>query len=164
MIRRSRRARVATPWANLGKNARNTTEDGFTLIELLIACVVTPLIVASMAMALIAVFSLQGSVTNRITDSGDAQLVSANFESDVQSASLLTTSNSLSPCGSYGQLLGLQSGNGTEITYALNGSELVRNVCSGGSSIPTSTSVVSHDAPTLASGNITANVTCNTTL
>ncbi|HVA09757.1 MAG TPA: prepilin-type N-terminal cleavage/methylation domain-containing protein, partial [Acidimicrobiales bacterium] len=139
-------------------------DSGFTLIELLIAVVLIPIIVGALVMALISVFSLQNGVSNRISDSADAQLVSSNFESDVQSATSVTTNTAAPACGSNTQLLGLKWGNGTTVTYGLLGSELVRSLCQPGSSVPSATSVVSHDAPTVASGNITAIVTCNATL
>ena len=71
-------------------------------------------------------FSLQSSVTNRLTDSGDAQVVSVNFQNDVQSASLITTASSpisapTTPCEPIGasgfQVLALQTGAGNLISY-----------------------------------------------
>jgi type II secretory pathway pseudopilin PulG len=167
-----RRRTNPTPWAS-----RASEEGGFTLVELLISVVLVPVVVGGLALALLSVFNLQGGVSNRISDSADAQLVSSTYESDVQSATCVTTNSAstnlglcttpanLAPCGTNTQVLGLQWGNGTEVTYGLNGNELVRAVCkSGNSSTPVSTSVVSHNAPTLASGNIKVAVTCNSTL
>jgi prepilin-type N-terminal cleavage/methylation domain-containing protein len=146
-------------------------EQGFTLVELLIVTAVLPLVMGAIAVGLISVFSLQNSVSNRLSDSGDAQTLSATFVKDVQGASLLTTdptSTSPAPCetttesanANVVQLLGLESGTGagtTEYSYLKepNGSiapqstdNLVRNVCLSPSTTPVSTSVVSRDIPT----------------
>ncbi len=109
-----------TPWSSIGVGSEQLNEGGFTLIELLIVCVVLPIIVGAIGTALIAVFSLQGSVSKRLGDSGDAQSVSAFFVSDVQSASTITTDstpNAPGQCGTGTQLLGLVTGNATEISY-----------------------------------------------
>jgi prepilin-type N-terminal cleavage/methylation domain-containing protein len=141
--------------------ARSPTRDegGFTLIELLITMLILPIIMAAIASGLIAVLSIQGSVSNRVSDSGDAQITSANFIQDVQSAELITTDHAASKCGPGAQLLGLQwtSGGATVvITYAEiasgNGWLLVRQLCANGSSAtPSERSTVSFDiAPGLA--------------
>jgi hypothetical protein len=39
------------------------------------------------------VFSLQGGTSSRVSDSADAQVVSSNFETDVQNASLITSAS-----------------------------------------------------------------------
>ena len=102
--------------------ARRHSSGGFTLIELVIVIGVMPLVVGALAVGLLSVFSLQSSVTNRLTDSGDAQVVSVNFQNDVQSASLITTASRprlrrTTPCQPSGasgfQVLGLQLGTGT---------------------------------------------------
>ncbi len=130
------------------------SSEGFTLIELLIVIGVMPLVIGALAVGLLSVFSLQSSVSKRLTDSNDAQLSSLNYENDVQSAASITTASSPAsapaPCGSGYQVLGLQLGNGTEISYAVSQAsgttyDLYRNVCSGGS--VTSSVVVSRDAP-----------------
>jgi hypothetical protein len=142
------------------------------LIELLIVSVVLPIVVGAISLSLMAVFSLQSGVSNRLSDSGDAQIVSANFVKDVQSALTVTTNSApqnlsppqAAPCGSSTQVLGLTWGDGTEISYVEvaegTGSSatnsLFRYVCQGANtSTPVSTSVVSHDV----SANQTACVT-----
>jgi hypothetical protein len=100
---------------------RSWGEEGYTLIELLITVVILPLIVGALMLALVSVFSLQSGVSNRISNSSDAQTVSANFANDVQSAALLTTdstSTNPSPCGSGSQILGLLN-SATSLTTAL---------------------------------------------
>ena len=136
-------------------------EEGFTLIELLITVVILPLIVGALTLALVSVFSLQGGVASRISDSGDAQTVSANFANDVQSAALLTTDSTSTnppPCGSSSQILGLEWGVGqtgvtrTEVSYVASSGKLYRYVCQGGNTTtPVSSSVVSYDVPTTVS-------------
>ncbi|MGO8859373.1 MAG: hypothetical protein ACLQRH_01180 [Acidimicrobiales bacterium] len=154
------------------------SEGGFTLIELLIVTLVLPMVIGAIAVALVAVFSLQGSVSGRITGSSDAQLVSSNFVSDVQDASMIIapsptpgapSGQSPGTCGTGGtEVLSLQSvtssGTPTEISYLTvpEGSTyaLVRNVCQNGSLTPTSTSTVSNNAPS----SQTVSVTCASTL
>jgi len=140
---------------------RASSEDGFTLIELVVVTAVMPMIVGALAVGLLSVFSLQSSVSNRLTDSGDAQVVSVNFQNDVQSASSLTTANTPTSApaacqpasGSGFQVLGLQLGNGNEISYVATQAsggksyDLFRNVCSAGSSVPTSSEVMARDMP-----------------
>lgn len=174
---------VSRPWRSLARESRNVTDSGFTLIELLIVTLVLPLVIGAIAIALISVFSLQSSTSGRISDSGDAQVTSANFESDVQGASLLTTDNGtptggLAPCettaqsaSSDPQVLGLQWGGGgtgstqTEVSYveAVSGTAgidtLVRNVCQVvDSTTPASTvfvtgTVISSDIPSGENGD-----------
>jgi prepilin-type N-terminal cleavage/methylation domain-containing protein len=138
-------------------------EGGFTLIELIVVTSVIPLIVGALAFGLVSMFSLQSGVSSRLTESGDAQVVSAYFVKDVESAAYLTTNqNSTSTqCGSGTQLLGLEwsfnqttgaystvvsyveQSNGTATSYSL-----VRQVCtSGASSTPSSSHTISSDIP-----------------
>ncbi len=136
---------------------RDEPESGFTLIELLIMVVVLPLVIGAIAAGLLAVFSLQTGVSNRLSDSGDAQVVSAYFETDVQSAQQITVDPTAPQCGTGSQLLGLEwslnSQSGlyqTVVSYVetATGStySLLRQYCSSGiSSTPTSSTVVSSD-------------------
>jgi prepilin-type N-terminal cleavage/methylation domain-containing protein len=73
--------------------AATTPEDseGFTLIELVVVVAILPLVVGGITVALLSVFSLQHSVSNRISDSNDALVASSVFNRDVQSAQMLTT-------------------------------------------------------------------------
>lgn len=149
-------------------------EGGFTLIELLIVCVVTPIIIGALSAALMASFKLQSSVSNRVTDSGDAQVVAASFQNDVQGAKYVTTQTQSSPeCGTGTQLLGLESNlqsNGTfnnVISYVtlpvpgVNGAPptatLVRQACQNGSLTPISTTTLSFD---ITSSQLSPAVTC----
>ena len=43
-------------------------ENGFTLVELLIVVTILPLIIGALSLGIISVFSLQSSVSNRVTD------------------------------------------------------------------------------------------------
>ena len=155
---------------NLKKKLRNRLsgrtsrdEEGFTLIELLIVVMVTPLIIGAIAIALVATFQLQSSVSNRLTDSGDAQVVTASFQNDVQSAVEVTTQPASSPqCGSGSQLLGLEwdgttggtfntvvsyvtEQSGTSATTGAATYSLVRQYCDDGSLTPISSTTLSYD-------------------
>jgi prepilin-type N-terminal cleavage/methylation domain-containing protein len=72
-------------------------DDGFTLIELLIVIVILPIIVGGMAAALIGILRNESTTFGRDSDSADAQITAANFDRDVQSATLITTTNSANP-------------------------------------------------------------------
>ena len=143
------------------KNSRND-ESGFTLIELFIVVTILPLIVGALSAGLIAVFSLQSGVQNRLGDTGDSQVVEASFQNDVQGAASLTTvpNNSSSQCGPGTQVLGLAWGavNGQIYPYQYvvsyvvvpSGSSwnLVRQYCSSGySTSATSSTIISYDVP-----------------
>ena len=69
------------------------SDEGFTLIELLIVVTVMPLVVGALAVGILSVFNLNSSVTNRLTDSNDEQVLAANYQNDVQSAALITTAS-----------------------------------------------------------------------
>ena len=87
-----------------------------------------PLVIGALTVGMLSVFTLQSTVSNRLTDSGDAQLISVNYQNDIQSAAQITTANAPvsapAPCepssglgaGGY-QILGLQLGNGNEVSY-----------------------------------------------
>ena len=151
------RARLADS-AGRRDSRRDRSSAGFTLIELVIVVGVMPLVIGALAVGILSVFSLQSSVSNRLTDSADAQVTSVDFDRDVQSAIFLTTNSSPTnpaQCGTGTPVLGLQLGNSTEITYAAaqNGSSytLSRNLCTVGGTPPTvtfqSSVVVGRDLP-----------------
>lgn len=97
--------------ASSSRRHRVRGDAGFTLVELLITVTVAPLIIGAIAVGLVSVLSLQGGVADKITGSGDAQIITAQFEKDVQSAQYLATSASTTPLcvggASSTQLLGL---------------------------------------------------------
>jgi prepilin-type N-terminal cleavage/methylation domain-containing protein len=139
---------------------RKHGDGGFSLIELLVVLAVLPIIVAALSIAIIAMLNLQGSTTNSLADSSDAQTVSAYYEQDVQSASNITTSATTTQCGPGTQILGLEwnlnpqtSQYASVVSYVEVGTtpnlSLVRQFCAAGySATPTSRSYVSHDLPT----------------
>jgi prepilin-type N-terminal cleavage/methylation domain-containing protein len=173
---------AATPWRSCARKSVDQTEDGFTLIELIIVALIIPIIIGAITLALISIFSLQTTTASRISNSSDAQVVSSNFESDVQSAAMLiaplptpTAPAGQSPatCGTGSEVLSLLSGTPvgnsypTEISYVITAQQgsasinnLVRNVCKNGSTTPSSTSVISHNISNVQS----ASVTCASTL
>lgn len=148
------------------KNARKQGDGGFTLIELLIVVTIMPLIAGALGYGLVTVFSLQGSVSARLGDSSDAQVVAASFTKDVQSASSITT-QATPLCGptTQTQLLGLEWGGGSEVaSYVEQGQSgttysLIRNDCATGpSTTPSSSTTLSYDllAPCPQSGSCQA--------
>ena len=163
--------RAIPPFGTRARAARNrdVSSDGFTLIELVVVVAVLPLVVGALTVGILSVFTLQSSVSNRLGDSGDAQVVSVNFQSDVQSASMITTASSPSapaPCGSGFQVLGLQLGNQDQISYNTSANPgghsatLTRYVCAAGTSTPKSSLVVAHDMPTTALSVSPVTITC----
>ena len=163
------------PLGSMTTHERRGDDAGFTLVELLIVTTILPLIIGALSLGLISVFSLNSSVSNRIGDTADAQVVSANYASDVESAAAITTSASVSPeCTTTAltsagatQVLGLQAdpnsggvgGYQTVISYlsvpVVNGStttySLVRLLCENDSLTPTTTTYIATDLPSLAS-------------
>jgi type II secretory pathway pseudopilin PulG len=122
----------ATPIARAIARRHGGSDEGFTLVELLIVCVVTPLIVGGLAIGLLSVFSLQSSVSNRLGDTGDSQVVAANFQTDVQSAVRITTQSGLTSgiyvggvnqCGPLSQttLVGFEWDSSTSVPKAAGG-------------------------------------------
>ncbi len=117
------------------------------------------MVVGAIGLGLMSIFSIQSSVSSRVTDSGDAQIVSANFVKDVQSATRITTQSASSPeCGSSGtQLVGLSwSGGQTVVSYVseavTSGStttySLLREYCtSGNTATPANTFMIALDLP-----------------
>ena len=68
------------------RRLQNGDEAGFTLMELVVTVAILPIIVGAIAVALISVFSLQGTVSSRVSNSNDELVASAYFNKDVQSA------------------------------------------------------------------------------
>ena len=170
--------------------AEGRGSEGFTLIELIIVIAILPLIMGGIAVALITTLTTTASTANRIGDSADAQVTSAFYVRDVQSAMDLTTSSAATDpaeCASGAPvsasstlLLGLYwAGTGstdsvtsywlvaTPHTPAATTYQLVRSSCQNASATstspisPTSTSALALD-PSAASS--AATVTCATTV
>jgi type II secretory pathway pseudopilin PulG len=155
--------------------ARASGEDGFTLIELLIVLILLPAIVGAVTIAIITTLKNQDSASNRLANSVDAQITSATFTRDVQSALTVTTGSPASPAQcdpnlQGGILLGLQWTNAV-VTYADikigSGSsahyDLVRRFCGGTTSVET----IAHNLQlpgTLPGTQGTATVTCGPTI
>jgi type II secretory pathway component PulJ len=137
-------------------------DEGFTLLELILVCLLLPVIIGAIVLSLVSLMSLQGSTASRISDAADAQVVSAYFEQDVQSAVNITTNASASQCGVGTALLSFEwSQNQTTGVYESVVSyvepsqtspiRLFRYSCTNGASAtPTSTDLVSSDMPTTA--------------
>ncbi|HUY16928.1 MAG TPA: hypothetical protein VMV11_05125, partial [Acidimicrobiales bacterium] len=145
-----------------------------TLVELLVTMLVLPLVIGGLAFGLIAVFSLQSSVTGRVTDSGNAQTLSATYVKDVQSAQSITTA-STPTCGTGTQLFAVAWGatasgfvNYVSYNTVQNGSaanySLTRSQCTDApSSVPTSSQLVATDL-SATSASAPPILTCSPTL
>ena len=156
-------ARVAMRRRMAAANQREVDEAGFTLIELIVTITILPIVVGGIAVALVSILSLQGSVSKRINDSNDALVSSSVFNKDVQSAQQIETTTTPA-CGSTGQqLVGLEwAANSagvyqTVVSYVQNTSgsttSLLRIQCTAGASTtPTTTRTIANDAgtPTVA--------------
>jgi hypothetical protein len=148
-------------------------DQGFTLIELVIVIGIMPLVIGAIAAGLISVLSTQASVTNRLGDSGDAQVFSVNFQKDVQGASMITTEGSSTqpaPCGSGTQILGLITSAGSaEVSYnAVQNTNattysLYRDTCSlsGDAQSTTGSEVMAHDMPSSIVQTNPVTITCS---
>jgi len=146
------------------------SDSGFTLIELLVVVVILPLVIGALSLGLISVFSLQSGVSNRLSDSGDAQALSVNFGKDTQSATSITTDALATQCGTGTQLLGLVWGAaaGTPVVSYVEVLQtggtwtLVRNYCTSSSALatPSSTSVIAYDVLTPGPCTLTSPPTC----
>jgi prepilin-type N-terminal cleavage/methylation domain-containing protein len=163
--------------ANRRSQNQPRDEVGFTLVELLVTIVIIPLVMGAIAFGLITTFSLQNSVSGRLADSGNVQVVSSTFLKDVQSAGLITEQQSPQCKSASGatqtQLLGLAwrgRGNaiGGYLTYVSYVTEqdgaytsLVRQYCDAGSSTASSTTTVVTDLNTTLTKVPT--ITCATT-
>jgi hypothetical protein len=117
---------------------------------------ILPIVVGGLAVALVSVFSLSGTVSTRLSNSDDAQIVSTYYVKDVDSALQFTIDqhSTAGECGTGTQLLGLDwnfnqqsSSYETVVSYVEPASQpttLLRNYCtSGASTNPTSTTTVS---------------------
>jgi prepilin-type N-terminal cleavage/methylation domain-containing protein len=154
--------------------ARPGDESGFTLIELIIVVAVMPLIVGAMTAGLLSVISFTPVVSNKLSDSGDAEALSTSFSKDVEGATMVTAaaaSTNPSACGTGTQILGLKYPNGQWISYSLitKGAgaaakqNLYRNVCQtvNGSTALVSSMIAAHDVvSTSGIGSPSATVTC----
>lgn len=139
-------------------------EEGFTLIELLIVLVILPLVMGAITVVLITTLKDQQGVQGRVTDSAASATATSFFVRDVQSASYVTTSatttpHQCTPTPGLGTppllLLGLQlqavapAAPSVVSYYMVTPSnappELVRYICTNGSSVPQSRDLLSDD-------------------
>ena len=120
---RSIRSRFDYQGRGSGQRTIQSEERGFTLIELLVVVAIIPLVVGAISVALVSVISQQTTVSNKVSDSGDASIVSANFVKDVQSGVMMTTDQTVtglrpSPCGGGVPILSILWGS-TETSYTV---------------------------------------------
>ena len=142
-----------------------SSDGGLTLMELLIMMVVLPIVIGGLAVGLLSVFSLQSSVSGRLSNTEDSAVAAATYRNDIQSAAVVTTESSSDPqCGSGDQLLGLQWGlnqstgdyeTGVSYTETVNGTtfSLTRQYCTlGNFSTPVSTATLIQPRPCRPAG------------
>ena len=140
---------------------------------------IMPIIVGAMVAALLSIISFTPSIENRLSDSADAQVVTTNYDKDIQGATMLTTdATSTNPpaCGPGTQLLGILYASGAEVSYSLvtQGSgptavqNLYRNSCTTSTNLGVvtnalvSSTLVSHDVVAQSgAGAPSASLTCS---
>jgi prepilin-type N-terminal cleavage/methylation domain-containing protein len=168
---RKNRLKTRRDSSTLGPPRRRKDDDGFTLVELLIVTTVLPLIIGALSVGLISVFSLQSGVASRLANTSDAQVVAANYQSDVSGTADITTAPSSTPqcnpsTGAVGtQLLGLESNVGTTSQTVVSyvsvavGTKfaLERIYCSAGSVRNGTITILSNNLP---SSQPAATITC----
>ena len=130
---------------------RRLPETGMTMIELLIVIAILPLVIGAIGIALVSSYKVNTAVRPRLSDSHDAQLTSAYFARDVQSATEITTSTTpvCTTTGSPTPLLGLEwpATNGTQtnaVEYVTQAIGTTRTVTDGVTS--SSTTITSATA------------------
>jgi prepilin-type N-terminal cleavage/methylation domain-containing protein len=149
------------------RRRKSQRDDGFTLVELLITLTILPLVIGALSLGIIAVFSLNGSTSNRFADTSDSQVVASTYQNDVQSAGYISTDSNSSPqCGAGTglQLLALESvpnqktgdfqtvisyvAVSTGTTYSLD-----RLYCTDGSTTPASSTTLAFNLPSPTSAS-----------
>lgn len=128
------------------------SQSGFTLIEVLVVLVLLPLVFGAVAIVIITSLRNDSGISTKLADSHDAQITSAYFVRDVQSADRIwaPTTSSTPLCGTGNQVLGLESnlnpGPAIYVSYVTEmlgtSPALVRNFCTGATR---TASTVSHD-------------------
>ena len=147
-------------------------EEGLSLIELLIVMVILPIVIGAAVTAMITSFRSSSSVQSRLSQSHDAQITSAYFVRDVQTATGIRTTAPTPICGTgvATQVLGLEwtslTGPPTTVgvSYVITSvgaspPVLQRRYCADVDSPTTfSTSTLSHD---LGTGSAAVTLMCN---
>lgn len=137
--------------------------------------VILPIIVGSLALAVITVLNRQSTVSSTLVDSADSRLASTFFSRDVQSATLVATSTVTTPaqCGSGNSLVvglawngGLNVASYWQVTQTSGSSpanQLVRSYCASGSLTAQSMTLVQNLSPTQVGAVLSCGSTCAAT-
>jgi prepilin-type N-terminal cleavage/methylation domain-containing protein len=138
-------------------------DGGFTLLELLIVLAIIPLVVGAIAVVFVSSLQNEASISVRLAGSHDAQISSAYFVRDMQSATSISTNTSKPLCSAAGttQLVGLSWTNGPTIVNVSYGFStgtaspfLVRAFCTGAAT-PVTTIVSNGPFTGLAAPSVT---------
>jgi prepilin-type N-terminal cleavage/methylation domain-containing protein len=164
--------------------SRSRGETGFTLIELLVVVAIIPLVVGAISVGLLTILRNQDTTSNNVSASQDTTVVSANFVQDVQGAAMITTNSSVTgppPCGPVAAaavplpaqpIFSLQWTTGATlqvVSYDVqpwgSGYRLVRYLCVGGTTAPTTERVLSRDVQSglvpAITGSSCSGLSCN---
>jgi prepilin-type N-terminal cleavage/methylation domain-containing protein len=113
-------------------------EAGVTLIELLLAIAILGLIMAPITAAFIVYLKTSNNASAQLTESNGANLTTVYFAPDARSA--VGFSQAATDCsGVAGEVVRIDQGGGTSISYANRNNELFRVRCSGSLSGPNPT-------------------------
>jgi len=131
-------------------------EQGVTLMELLLAILILGLIAVPLTTSIIVGLKTTDKTNTQLTNGNSADFASIYFARDVRNSMGLNAS----PCaGTTNQILNIDIGSGTTITYSSpTGTTLVRTVCGGAGGTKTLASGLTS-APTLAPSPPPANWT-----
>lgn len=116
----------------LGRGRPAGHERGVTLVELLVTIAVSSVVIGSMTMALVLAFRTTGSTADRFAEAHGAELLSSYFVPDAQSATTVGE-DILTGCDLEGSDVVRLTAPGFAAGYRLDGTELVRWSCEGGS-------------------------------
>ena len=144
--------------------ARRPAEDGFTLVELIMAVAILGILSVSIGVVGVVMFRTMGETQNRLEETRGPRFAAVYWIPDVASTQTVNPSGVV--CGSGGTTLvtlewqEVLTDTYTRVTYATTTvglkTQLIRRLCTNGSTTPTRTTVV---APSVATSN-GAVITC----
>jgi hypothetical protein len=133
-------------------------EEGGVILELLFLVIILGILLGTVGLGIVIGFEVVRTVVSSTVEASGSQTLAARLQSDVSSATLVTTSSSQQQCGTGTQVLGLSWGQNVvsySTTQTFTGSiTLTRNYCASGfSAIPTTSEIiVSYEGVTSVQG------------